>query len=182
MKVLFWDPGLSHLGWAVIEIGTARSRVLGSGVLGERNSERHWTERLDELASGILDVFERWLPDVAGYEDQSGVEVAMQRDGTGTNYSSRRLHEVCGMLRFAARCALDQALPCYCLQPRSIKVALLGKGHADATKDQVQRAVKVLFGVVGNQHECDAIAGAVAAGRAHRMELSKRQRSASVIH
>ena len=180
MIYLGWDPGLRFLGWGVLDLGPSSSRALGHGVLGEA-SDRPWNDRLDELAGGIDEIMNRFLPDVVAYEDQAGVEVAMQRDGEGTNYSSRRLHEVCGMIRFAARAALSEPVPCYCAQPRSVKVALLGSGHGSAEKSQVQRAVRMLFGVQTNQHACDALAVAVCGSRMHRRAVLGQRRSAALI-
>jgi crossover junction endodeoxyribonuclease RuvC len=184
VKYLGWDPGMRYLGWGVLELGPTSSRALAWGTLGEAN-DRPWHERLDELAHGIDVVMNTHLPDVVAYEDQAGIEVAMQRDGAdsgmGGSPASRRLHEVCGMIRYAARCALDAPLPCYCIQPRTIKVSVLGKGRGSGDKSQIQSAIRALFGVKDNQHASDALATAVAGSRKHRQAMMLLRRSASVI-
>jgi Holliday junction resolvasome RuvABC endonuclease subunit len=169
-----------HLGYGVLDLAPTRSRAVAYGVLGDGLPERP-ADKLDELALRIDRVMNTHCPDVVAYEDQAGVEVAMQRDGEGSNYSSRRLHEVTGMLRFAARCTLDAPLPCYCPQPRTIKVALLGKGYGKAEKKSVQWGVERLFGVRASSHVCDAIATAVCGARMHRLAMAKLRSVATLI-
>lgn len=172
--------GTTHLGYGVIDLQPTRSRAVAYGELGQGLPVEP-ADKLDELALRIDRVMNTHCPDVLAYENQQGVEVAMQRGGSGTNFHSRLLHEVSGMLRFAARCSLDEPLPCYAPQPRSIKVALLGKGHGSASKQEVQRAILVLFGVQTTQHAADAIATAVCGARLHRLALAKRRQSAQLI-
>lgn len=138
-------------------------------------------DKLDELALRIDRVMNTHCPDVLVYENQAGVEVAMQREGEGSNYSSRALHEVCGMLRFAARCSLDEPIPCYDPQPQSIKVALLGRGHGHADKKAVQWGIERLFGVRGGQHVADALASAVCGARIHRVAALRSRSAAALI-
>ena len=169
-----------HLGYGVIDLAPTRSRAVAYGELGQGLPVEP-AAKLDELALRIDRVMNTHCPDVLSYENQQGVEVAMQRDGTGSNFHSRLLHEVSGMLRFAARCSLDEPIPCYSPQPRSIKVALLGKGHASADKKAVQRGVEMLFGVRASSHVCDAIATAVCGARQHRVAMATRRASATLI-
>lgn len=175
MIVLGWDPGVRFLGYGVVELGPTRSRCLADGVLGADLGEMEAADRLDELAFGVDGLMNTWLPDVCGFEDQTGVSIAMEAAGK-SNSNSRRIHEVVGMLRFAARCSLDTAVPIYGVQPRSMKVGLLGKGHGQATKEDVKRIVDRLFGVKSNQHACDAIGIAVVAARIHRVRRAERRR------
>jgi crossover junction endodeoxyribonuclease RuvC len=175
-----WDPGTANLGYGVLDLGPSHARCLAHGNVGQ-SSERGVDEQLDSLASQIDALMNRWTPELMGYEDQAGVEVAMQRDGTGSNYSSRRLHEVTGMLRFAARCSLAEPIPLYVTQPRSIKVAVLGRGHGGADKKAVQRWIDRMFGIKSNQHGADALGAALAGVRRHRVELATRRHSAARI-
>lgn len=168
LRVIGWDPGLAHLGYAVLEVSPARVRVLAHGDVGQANDCRV-EERLDRLAVTIDGLFNTWLPDVCGYENQAGVEVAKQLAGEGSTFSSRRVHEVTGLIRMAANCALSEALPIYTPTPMTIKVAVLGKGNRSADKSQIKHAVKRLFGVRCGEHAADAIACAVATLRQHRV-------------
>jgi Holliday junction resolvasome RuvABC endonuclease subunit len=178
--VIGWDPGTSNLGFGVLDLGTSHARCLAHGNVGQ-SSARGVPEQLDALAAKIDELMNRWTPEVMGYEDQAGVEVAMQRDGTGLNYSSRRLHEVTGMLRYAARCSLTEPIPLYVPQPRSVKVAVLGRGHGGADKKSIQKWINRMFGVDANSHAADAIGVAVAAVRYHRVALAGRRRSSTLV-
>lgn len=180
MIVIGWDPGTANLGYGVLELSPSRTRCLAHGNVGER-SDRGVREQLRALAQTIDELMNRWTPEVMGYEDQAGVEVAMQRDGTGSNYSSRRLHEVTGMLTYAATCSLAESIPLYVTQPRSIKVAVLGRGHGGADKKAVQSWIDRMFGIKSNQHGADALGAAIAAVRYHRIESAKRRSSAALI-
>lgn len=164
----------------MLELAATRSRALAYGELGDA-LPADMSDKLDELALRIDRVMNTHCPDVLVYENQAGVEVAMQREGKGSNYSSRALHEVCGMLRFAARCALDEPIPCYSPQPRSIKVALLGSGHGGADKKAIQWGIERLFGVRAGQHAADALASAVCGARIHRLALAKRRACGALI-
>jgi Holliday junction resolvasome RuvABC endonuclease subunit len=174
---LGWDPGVKYLGYGVLELGPTRSRCLAHGVLGADLGDMPAQERLDELAFAVDGIMNTWLPDVCAFEDQTGVSIAMEAAGK-SNVHSRRIHEVVGMLRFAARCSLDVAVPIYSVQPRSMKIGLMGKGHGQATKKDVQWAVDRLFAVQSNQHACDAIGIAVVAPRLHRQAVAVRRMSA----
>lgn len=180
MIAIGWDPGTSNLGYGVLDLGPSYARCLAHGNVGESKvSTVH--EQLNALSLRIDELMNRWTPEVMGYEDQAGVEVAMQRDGTGSNYSSRRLHEVTGMLRHAANTGLAEPIPLYVPQPRTIKVAVLGKGHGGADKKAVQRWIDRMFGIKSNQHGADAIGAAIAAVRYHRLECAKRRGAARLI-
>jgi Holliday junction resolvasome RuvABC endonuclease subunit len=174
-----------NLAYVVLELSPTRSRAVAYGTLGEGLPEKP-RNKLDELAIRIDRVMNTHCPDVVGYEDQAGVEVAKQRAKERNDprmvvtFSSHQLHEVVGMLRFAARCSLDTPLPCYTPQPRSIKVALLGKGHGNAEKKSVQWGVERLLGVRGSSHVADALATAICTARMHRV-LSARDRATAAV-
>lgn len=174
--ILGWDPGVKFLGYGVLALEATRSRCLAHGVLGTGMDDASPAERLDALATGIDGLMNTWTPDVTGYEDQTGVNIAMERAGK-SNAFSRRIHEVTGMIRMGARCSLAEPVPVYSHQPRVIKIALLGKGHGNATKDEIKWGVDRLFGVKTNQHAADAIACAVASARSHRVAMATRRRA-----
>lgn len=180
MIVIGWDPGTSNLGFGVLDLGPSHARCLAHGNVGQGSAHGPQAQ-LNALASKIDQIMQEHCPDLMAYEDQAGVEVAMQRDGTGSNYSSRRLHEVTGMLRYAARCALSEPIPLYVPQPRSIKVAVLGRGHGGADKKSVQRWIDRMFGIVSSSHAADAIGAAITAARMHRVELASRRRASQLI-
>lgn len=180
MIVCGWDPGVVYLAYGVIELSPARSRVLDHAVIGDGNTAHTYDERLDVIATNIDRVMNRWCPDAIGYEDQSGVEAARRRDGTAeVNFASHWVHDVCGMIRFAARCSLEEPVPCYRATPQSIKVALLGKGNRGADKSAIKSGVRQLFGVQKcSSHEADAIAMAVTTLRKHNLAEARRRAAA----
>ena len=180
MIAIGWDPGTANLGFGVLDLGPSWSRCLAHGNVGE-SSDRGIDAQLNALSRKIDQIMNEWTPEVMAYEDQAGVEVAMQRDGTGSNYSSRRLHEVTGMLRHAANTALSEPIPLYVPQPRTIKVAVLGKGHGGADKKAIQRWIDRMFGIQSTSHGADAIGAAIAAVRYHRLAVASQRRSAALI-
>jgi crossover junction endodeoxyribonuclease RuvC len=164
------DPGFANLGLGVLEVTNASTRVLLHETF--TTSPKHDTPaRLNAIADRLLDAIDDYAPALLAYENQAGVEVGMQlmreKEGTaGTNYSSRRVHEVSGIIRCAAR-AFE--LPCYCLAPSTIKVALLGKGGGHAPKARLKLGVRRMLGVVGcSEHAADALAIAIGGVQAHR--------------
>lgn len=179
MICLGFDPGTSHLAYGVVEMGAVRAKVIAHGILGTRGCTP--ADKMDELAYAIDGVFNTHCPDVIGYESQRGVSAYMEQQGTGSNWFSRQIHEVTGMLRFAARCALDTAVPLYTPEPSTIKVGLLGKGNGRAEKAKIVQGVKRIFGIQASSHVCDAIAVAITVSRMHRLELRKRRESRSLI-
>jgi crossover junction endodeoxyribonuclease RuvC len=165
------DPGFANLGLGVVEVTNSSTRVLLHDTF-ITSPKDDTAGRLDAIADRLLDAIEDFRVQILAYENQAGVEVGMQlmreKEGTagGTNYSSRRVHEVSGIIRGAAR-AFE--LPCYCLAPSTIKVALLGKGGGHAKKAQLKVAVRRLLGVVGcSEHAADALATAIGGVQAHR--------------
>ena len=164
------DPGFAFLGLGVVEVSSSSTRVLLHETF-TTSAHDDTPARLDAIADRILDAIDDDTPTIIAYENQAGVEVGMQllreKEGKGgTNYSSRRVHEVSGIIRCAARSA---ELPCYCLAPSTIKVALLGKGGGHAKKDQLKTAVRRMLGVAGcSEHAADALAIAIGGVQAHR--------------
>lgn len=175
MIVIGWDPGLASLGYAVCEFEPAKTRVLAHGDIGEPAGDRDEV-RLDRICKTVDDLMNRWTPDMMGYEQQSGVFVGKDREGEAKTWHARRIFDVLGILRMAANCALAEAVPLYTPAVSSVKVAILGKGYGHADKAAVQSAVKRLFGVRGNSHECDAVAVAVASVVQHRLHIALRER------
>lgn len=171
MIALGWDPGVATLAWAALDLQPTRTRVAGHGVIGVPSGDApDEGARLDALAARIADVTEHTLPDVVGYEYQLGAHVGIERDGGGQYATAalRLVHDVTGMIRFAARVLFEAPLPVYRIQPQTAKVALLGKGNRTAEKAAVQAAVRRMFGVAASSHESDAVAIAVATVRQHR--------------
>lgn len=172
------DPGMAFLGLAVLEVTPQRSRVLRLETVASKPKDGTDEERLDAIADRILDAVDTYEPHAIAYENQSGVTAGTTRDGGRSTASSRRVHEVTGIARCAARLF---ELPCYVLAPSSVKLAVLGRGGGRASKARVKDAVRTLFGVPRcSEHAADAVAVAVAAARQHHMRaLMGRRRGAA---
>jgi Holliday junction resolvasome RuvABC endonuclease subunit len=179
------DPGFAFLGIGIIELLPTSTRVLHHETFITRSKDDDH-DRLDAIAEHYLDLLDQYDVAALGYENQAGVEVAAHRPRTGgeedvwTNSSSRRVHEVTGIIRCAARC-FD--LPVYCLAPSTIKVGILGKGGTKQKgKEPVKNRVRSIFGIECSEHAGDAIACAITTGVRHRRHLATLQAHAALIH
>ena len=174
MIIIGIDPGFAFLGVGVIELLPTSTRVVHHETFATRSKDDD-TDRLDTIAEHVLDLLEQFEPCALGYENQAGVEVAAHRplsDGTPrdvwTSAASRRVHEVSGIIRCAARC---YNLPVYCLAPNTVKVAILGKGGGRKKKAVVKDRVRAIFGIVCSEHAADALAIAIGTGVRHRRQV-----------
>lgn len=173
------DPGFANFGLGVLEVTATSSRVLHHETFKTfpKDDDDH---RLELISDRLLDLIEEFNPAVMGFEDQAGVEVAMQRNEEGTNYSSRRVHEVVGIIRCAAR---FYRLPLYRNAPSTVKVAVMGKGGGRAKKARMIEVVSAIFGLHGcSEHGADAVAVAVCTVRKHRHARRQIRAAASIIH
>lgn len=164
--VLAVDPGLAHVGLCVVHFLIARPKVLHVATLASERRDGIDCERLDVIAREVHRLAVEHRPEALAYEDQSGVEVGMQRAGTGSNHSSRRLHEVCGMVRGIAAAL---GLPSHVVHASTAKKALTGSGRA--SKEQVVAMAQRVYGIADlSEHGADALAIAIAAHRAIRSD------------
>lgn len=168
MRILAIDPGFAAMGVGVIESLKGRLLLIHSATVRTLPGKSSDESRLDSLGKAILAAIVSFEPEAMGYENQAGVEVGAQlgRGRLKSSASSRRVHEVSGMIRAFA---LAFELPCYCIAPISAKCALLGKGGGHAPKSQIKRAVQRLFGVKScSEHAADALAIGMGSLKAHR--------------
>jgi len=187
--VLGIDPGYAHLGIGVVELTPTRTRCVHHETFSTRSRDEV-DGRLDAIAEHLFAVIEHYDPDAVGFEDQAYVEVAAHRrkvDAAGeengdvwSNVNSRRVHEVVGIIRCAAR---FYDLPRYRLAVSSVKVAVLGKGGGRAKKDAVKKRVRLIFGIPAcSEHAADALAVAIGTGVRHRHHLATLAEHAQLIH
>jgi Holliday junction resolvasome RuvABC endonuclease subunit len=188
--VLGVDPGFAFLGLAVLDMANSSVRVLHHETFKTTTKDTD-ADRLDALCERIIQMIDEYQPAIIGYENQAIVEAGkhrMQRakaalgedDQAASNFSSARVHEVSGAIRCAARLF---ELPCYCLAPATIKVAVLGKGGGHAKKERVKQAVRTIFRVTGcSEHAADAVAIGVGAAGAHRKHLVLKRAALELIH
>lgn len=180
--VLGVDPGIASAGVAVVEYGPSSKRILLAKSVQTRPGTAH-RYRLRAITDALCAIVEELEPVAMGFENQAGVEVGMQRvraeDGeAGTNYSSRKVHEVVGCIEAVA---CFYALPCSDFAPSSIKLGLLGKGHGHASKEAMRMGVQRFFGAKLDEHSADAVAVTVSTVRWYRRELYELERARDII-
>jgi crossover junction endodeoxyribonuclease RuvC len=127
MIVLGIDPGLSATGYAAVELGKGRPKVLGLGIA--KSNSRHTLEaRLRAIYDQVADVSRQWQPHLAVLE------------GLYADYAYPRTAILMGHVRGVICLAADQCgAKVLEVSPAEVKQALTGSGRA--TKDQVERAV-----------------------------------------
>jgi len=162
------DPGIAKLGVALVRLDNIGTRV-GYLDTWKTPAKTPDGERLDRLCLKLLQFLETEIPDVVGYEQQMGVQLAIGRDDPEkVNRATPRLHDCCGIVR-AASLATDRTRAVYEIAPSSAKVAVLGKGRSRGgdPKARVKAAVKLIVGPNRrySADAADAVAVAVATGR-----------------
>lgn len=156
--VLGIDPGLSHVGVAVVRFLVMRPSVLHVGTI--EPPDKAETDKLDVIAPELWRLADLHRPEAIAIEDVSAVEVGMQAAGR-TNKRSRRMHDVCGIARGIAAAL---GVPVYEISSTTAKQTLTGSGRAD--KDLMMAAARRLFGVPDvSEHGADAL-GIAKAGHA----------------
>ncbi len=170
------DPGLAALGFGVIRRDGRRLFWEEAGTI-TTDSARPLIERQRVIFWSLTRVLREHRPAVLGIEDQSGVSagarMAVKRQleaarrgqevkGFGFNASNDGVIEVVGIIKAAAFAA---RVPVVMLQPRSIKVAVLGPGGGKADKDQIKAKIAQLFPDIGriSSHAADGFAAAIGA-------------------
>ncbi len=128
-RILGIDPGSRLTGFGIIEINKRNSKYITSGCI--RIQSDSMPLRLKEIYTNLTQIIEEYKPNISAIE-----QVFMHKNAA----SALKL----GQARGAAIVACVQNnLPVYEYAPTKIKLAVVGKGHAD--KIQVQHMVKVLL-------------------------------------
>lgn len=158
MRILGIDPGLANTGYGVIEHTGQQSRLLASGCV-HTASTQPLPQRLKMIHDTLAAVIEEWHPEVVAIEElffcanvKTAISVAQGRG-------------VCVLATAKANVPLAE------YTPLQIKQAVVGYGKA--TKQQVEKMVKVLLGlheVPTNDHAADALAAALCHAHGHRFE------------
>lgn len=171
--VLGLDPGLSHVGVAIVRFLVMRPSVLHVSTIEPVAGPE--TERLDTIAAEVWRLADLHRPEAMAVEDVSSIEVAMQAAGR-TNKASRRMHDVCGILRGVAAAL---GVPVYEVSATTAKATLTGSGRAD--KDQMMAAARRIFGVSDvSEHGADALGVAKAGHARHNIAMLRAYANDSV--
>jgi crossover junction endodeoxyribonuclease RuvC len=133
MRVLGIDPGLNITGYGILEADGDSPKVLEAGVL---KSNPRWSleERLKEMAAEMQGVIEQFRPDALAIEELY------------SHYNHPITAVVMGHVRGVLILkAVEQGIPITTYAATRIKKSLTGNGRA--TKEQMQRMVKVTLGL-----------------------------------
>ncbi|GAB4320403.1 MAG: crossover junction endodeoxyribonuclease RuvC [Candidatus Sumerlaeia bacterium] len=162
MIVLGIDPGLSAMGWGVVETrrGPRDLAALGFGVLHTTN-DSGMAARLRMLFEQVSELISLYRPTEMAVE-----EIYFERNVKTAIVVAQSK----GVAMAAAGCA---GLCSFDYSPLQVKLALTGYGKAQ--KDQVQRMVQRLLGLQAQprpSHAADALA--VAVTHIHHQRLARR--------
>lgn len=130
MRVLGIDPGSETLGWGVVEGGGPSYSLAGFGTV-KTSARSPFAERLARLYSGLVDVVEKFEPDVMAVEEAFyavNVKVAL------------KLGHVRGVVLLLAA---QRDIEVVEYAPRLIKQTVVGYGNAE--KHQVGEMVRMLL-------------------------------------
>lgn len=153
MRILGIDPGYERLGVAVLEKnkGARKERVIFSECF-KTNPKKDFSDRLFEVGQEVHKVIEEFKPDI----------LAIETLFLNTNQkTAMRVAEVRGVIIYEA---ISAGLGIFEASPPQIKLAVTGYGGA--TKDQINKMVKMLVDIDKNKKsddELDAIAIALTA-------------------
>ena len=130
--ILGVDPGLNTTGYGVIDVSAGRVRLLEAGVV--RSRVRELARKVKEIYDGVREVIETFSPDV----------MAMEK--LYTHYDRPTTAILMGHARGCICLAAAQSgVEVISYEATKVKKLLTGSGRA--TKDQVQRAIKLELGL-----------------------------------
>ena len=150
--ILGIDPGLNTTGYAVLDVSTGKVRLLEAGVVRSRN--RELAQKIKEIYDGVREVMEMFSPEVMAMEE---LYSHYDRPTTAILMGHAR-----GCICLAAA---QSGIEVASYAATQVKKLLTGSGRA--TKDQVQRAVKLELGLE-NYPEPPDVADAIALALCHR--------------
>jgi crossover junction endodeoxyribonuclease RuvC len=158
MRVLGIDPGLTAMGWGVIEVDGARLRHIANGTC--RPGGGAMAERLLRLHRALAEVLSLYRPQAAAVE-----ATFVNKDGAG----SLKL----GQARGVALLALAEVgLEVGEYAPNAVKKTVVGVGHAE--KGQVLHMVRMQLpgAEIAGADAADALAIAIC--HAHHAQTASR--------
>ncbi|MCL2005395.1 MAG: crossover junction endodeoxyribonuclease RuvC [Planctomycetaceae bacterium] len=150
--ILGIDPGLNTTGYAVLDVSAGKVRLLEAGVVRSRNKEL--AKKIKEIYDGVREVMEMFSPEVMAMEE---LYSHYDRPTTAILMGHAR-----GCICLAAA---QSGIEVVSYAATQVKKLLTGSGRA--TKDQVQRAVKLELGLESYPEPPD-VADAIALALCHR--------------
>jgi crossover junction endodeoxyribonuclease RuvC len=158
MRILGIDPGLATLGFGVIEQNNNQLQVIDFGVV-ETAAKDSFPQRLEQIHHQLTDIFKQYTPDVIVVEElffSKNVKTAIN------------VGQVRGVVILTA---VQQQIEVREYTPLQVKQAVVGYGRA--TKDQIQKMVKVLLKlpqIPKPDDAADALAVAICHAHSHNFE------------
>jgi crossover junction endodeoxyribonuclease RuvC len=150
-RILGVDPGLTSVGWGLVEIAGSRVRHIAHGCI-ETKADRPQAERLFSIYTAFREVLTAWAP----------AESAIEKLYFARNVSSALpVAEARGVLCMALA---EQGLRVREFTPNAIKKGVTGSARAD--KAQVQEMVRFILAldaIPRPDHAADALASAICA-------------------
>jgi len=131
--ILGVDPGLNTTGYGVIEVSTGKVRLLEAGVVRSRK-DGGLAQKVKEIYDGVREVIAMFSPEVMAMEELY------------THYDRPTTAILMGHARGCICLAAAQSgIEVVSYGATKVKKLLTGSGRA--TKDQVQRAIKLELGL-----------------------------------
>ena len=133
MRIVGIDPGLEVTGYAVLDVADGRCRIVDAGII-RTNRRRELAERLTVLAEELADVLDEHKPEMMAVEEL---------------YSHYRFPRT-GILMGHARGVILQAAAAAGMRVTAYSATRVKKnitGNGQASKQQIQQAVKQEFGL-----------------------------------
>lgn len=175
MRASGYDPGFRESAFAVVErAGSGIALVHRDRIRTKPKQSQQEREKV--IFSAISGGLRAWRPTALGIEDQAGISAGargalmaaaksgkpLKKGGLGFNAGN---DNVTGAVFLAKAACMAYGVSYELFNLKTVKIAVCGKGGANAGKDEVIAAVVRLFpelvGVKLSEHEADAIAIAV---------------------
>ena len=130
--ILGIDPGLNTTGYGVIDVSSGKVRLLEAGIV--RSGSKKLAEKIQEIYDGVREVIESFSPEI----------VAMEQ--LYSHYDRPTTAILMGHARGAICLAAAQSdIEVVSYAATKVKKILTGSGRA--SKDQIQRAIKLELGL-----------------------------------
>lgn len=157
LRIIGIDPGSRITGYGVVEKKGPKILHIDNGCLTTRVNDS-MAERLGQIYEGLLEVFEKYRPEVAVIE-----EVFFAKNVA----SSIKLGEARGIALLAA---VQSRIPVFEYATREVKQAMTGYGQA--TKEQIQKMVKATLSLpeIAQEDASDALAVAICHLQSYKMK------------
>ena len=157
MVILGIDPGYARVGWAVLEVQSAKCKVQSCGCI-ETSKNTNSQDRLVDVYKQIYALIKKYKPN----------ELAIEELFFTTNAKTAfKVGEARGVIILAGAM---QKIPVFSYTPLQIKIAVTGYGNAD--KGQVGRMIKAIL-KLKEMPKLDDTADAIAVALTHSFTNKK---------